>query len=228
MNTVHSRHSMLAQELSNRKLFATESIKKIKFLKDSFAIWWNGAKCNDYISDITIRQIGEFVNRRLEEERKSFRENSEKIKELRHEIKKIQHENALLSASDSKIADRPNKHGEILSKAQFVELMKIVQHSEQYMSNVEECIGKAFGIKHDANEIECVVLPTPKFVTELISFLKKSMHDDTNESWIDYFIYELDYGKKAVGKEVAWKSGGTPIPLSTAEELYDALIDDIQ
>jgi hypothetical protein len=57
---------------------------------------------------------------------------------------------------------------------------------------------------------------------KLVELLEYEMNDWGR--WINYFIYELDFGKK-------WKPGtitenGKDIPLRNAEELYDILRDD--
>lgn len=53
-----------------------------------------------------------------------------------------------------------------------------------------------------------------------IDLLKKVMND--KNEWIDYYIYEADWGKTF--KEV-YESDGTPIPLETIEDLYNIIID---
>lgn len=51
--------------------------------------------------------------------------------------------------------------------------------------------------------------------------LKEQMKDD--DDWIDYFMYELDFGKK-YRKGMVKESDGTIIDLSNAERLYEFLI----
>ena len=53
-----------------------------------------------------------------------------------------------------------------------------------------------------------------------IDLLKRVMND--KDEWIEYYIYEADWGKTF--KEV-YESDGTPIPLETIEDLYNIIID---
>jgi len=46
---------------------------------------------------------------------------------------------------------------------------------------------------------------------------------DQEESWIEYFIYDLDFGKKWTKNSVKDKNGNF-IKMRTANELYDFLI----
>jgi len=56
-----------------------------------------------------------------------------------------------------------------------------------------------------------------------VDMLKVIMKDTTRDSWIEYFIYELDYGVKYKEGSIIEKDG-TFIDLSTPEKLYDFLI----
>lgn len=55
----------------------------------------------------------------------------------------------------------------------------------------------------------------------LIDVLRAIMDDKDN--WINYFIYELDFGAKN-DKLKAWDKDGNNIPLSTPEDLYNLLV----
>jgi hypothetical protein len=62
------------------------------------------------------------------------------------------------------------------------------------------------------------------FVCEaLIRLLQVAMEDEHLYSWIDYYIHELDFGKK-YKKGCATNSDGSNINLSNAGTLYDFLI----
>lgn len=61
----------------------------------------------------------------------------------------------------------------------------------------------------------------------IVEALKREM-DDTEtdaegQSWTDYFIYELDYGRKNDDLK-AYRSDGSEIPLSTPADLYRFLV----
>jgi hypothetical protein len=60
-----------------------------------------------------------------------------------------------------------------------------------------------------------------KVCNQLIKLLRIEMVDDHDESWIDYYIDELDFGRK-------WKPGmivisGVRVRLKTPEDLYKLL-----
>ena len=61
----------------------------------------------------------------------------------------------------------------------------------------------------------------------IVEALKREM-DDTEtdpdgQSWTDYFIYELDYGRKNDDLK-AYNADGSEIPLATAADLYRFLV----
>ena len=60
--------------------------------------------------------------------------------------------------------------------------------------------------------------------TQLIKLLKDIFNDSHQDSWIEYFIEELNFGAKNVELKVRDKNGNN-IPLSNASELYDFLIN---
>lgn len=53
----------------------------------------------------------------------------------------------------------------------------------------------------------------------VIELLIKLMHDE--DRWIEYFVYELDWGKRT-DLHASWEDG-TPIPLNTLDDLYRLL-----
>lgn len=70
------------------------------------------------------------------------------------------------------------------------------------------------------NAFEANLLPVKNLSEEiLIKILETELNDDGK--WIQYYIYELDFGDK--GKKQASYKNGRRIPLACAEELYDFL-----
>ena len=59
-------------------------------------------------------------------------------------------------------------------------------------------------------------------LSALENILKEEMSDNHKDSWIDYFIYELDFGKKWTKGSITDK--GVSIKMRDAGELYDYLI----
>lgn len=100
-----------------------------------------------------------------------------------------------------------------LTKAEFVHAVQAYQNHMQQLSQVEQatkwtlCESPLFNI---ANEYYNLLL-------ELCDIPRDGQWND-----LDYFVYELDFGAK-------WHPGcctdnqGNDIPLSTPEEVYDAL-----
>lgn len=64
-------------------------------------------------------------------------------------------------------------------------------------------------------------------IDQLIKVLQVAFNDNHEHSWIDYFIYELDFGKKNKSLKVTG-SNGENIPLSNAGQLYDLLIENLR
>jgi len=62
---------------------------------------------------------------------------------------------------------------------------------------------------------------TENLETAVIDLLKATFDDTSDESDIDYFIYELDYGTKYT--EGCYTIFDKPIKLATSEDLYDLL-----
>lgn len=60
-----------------------------------------------------------------------------------------------------------------------------------------------------------------KYETLIVDCLKDAMEDNTEESWIDYWLYELDYGKEAKKNTVKFDNKNTPI--KTIDDLYNIL-----
>ena len=61
----------------------------------------------------------------------------------------------------------------------------------------------------------------------IVEALKREMDDTETDaygaSWMDYFIYELDYGRKNNDLK-AYNADGSEIPLATAADLYQFLV----
>ena len=62
---------------------------------------------------------------------------------------------------------------------------------------------------------------------QLIKILQEQMQDNHAHSWIEYFMFELEYGKKK-GNNSAWRKDGRVIDLSDAGKLYDFLIENLK
>lgn len=58
----------------------------------------------------------------------------------------------------------------------------------------------------------------------LTNIIAEAMNDTENE-WINYYIYELDWGEKNNELKVYEADGVTEIPLRTLEDLYNILVN---
>jgi hypothetical protein len=64
-------------------------------------------------------------------------------------------------------------------------------------------------------------------IGQLIKILKVATKDDHKDSWIEYFIYELHFGKKYAEGCATYKNGEN-IDLSTPEDLYEFLVKEVE
>lgn len=96
------------------------------------------------------------------------------------------------------------------------EFSEIIRKLRSYM-DIEDKVNKIF--RENNNE---TYLSFTDAIVPALSILSK-MYDDTGE-WIDYYAWEIDFGRK-------WTPGmikdqnGEDIPLQTAEDLYDLITD---
>lgn len=106
----------------------------------------------------------------------------------------------------------------MINKEQFIRHMNKIQNVSEEISSTNKLIKDnklielhIFNGVHEETAIEIL----------------RDMFQDYGDSWLDYYIYELDFGKD-------WKVGcitdvdGTDIPLSNASELYDMLIENMK
>lgn len=103
----------------------------------------------------------------------------------------------------------------ILTKKEFVDYIDFIKERDEKMEQINNLFTEEFE--------DSVFYPYFKYEAKLVGLLKTVMRD--KGEWIDYFIYERDYGRDLKFGDVM-DSDGTPIPMSTAEELYDFLINE--
>lgn len=70
---------------------------------------------------------------------------------------------------------------------------------------------------------DSIVYPYSRYEVQMVKVLENVFNDVSG--WISYFIYELDFGRQ-------WKPGtvtedGKDVPLSTPEELYNMLANNL-
>ena len=104
-----------------------------------------------------------------------------------------------------------------MDKKLFVETIDAVEKQAKLDVAVENHLGKAFPDAFTAN-----LMPRNEILQNaLIKILKIEMND-LEDSWIEYFCWELDFGKNNHRLKVI--SNEKEIPLTNASELYDFLL----
>lgn len=104
----------------------------------------------------------------------------------------------------------------ILSKKQFVEILKTIQEDLEYSDRINNSLsdllddGGGF-VKNES-------------LNMLIKILCYLFDDSGPESDIDYFIWELDFGKKYYDGCFGYKDKN--IDISSSEKLFDYLIEN--
>lgn len=104
-----------------------------------------------------------------------------------------------------------------LTKEEFCKSIRFIIDRQSSMDKINTLFTEEFE--------DSVFYPYFKYENQLVNILKIVMKDNTDESWIDYFLYELDGGKKWIKDSITY-SDGTSIKLETPEDLYDFLIEE--
>lgn len=101
-----------------------------------------------------------------------------------------------------------------ISKEKFVSIMETIKKEYNHVIKVNSLLNQIFEDGGGYPQMYCY--------NELVELLKFLFNDDNNDSIIDYYIYELDFGKDwykgciTVNKE--------DIDISNSEKLYEYLI----
>lgn len=96
-----------------------------------------------------------------------------------------------------------------ISKEKFIEIINAAKNQFCFQDELNDLLGKY-------NCDGCIYMPT--LLEETVFLLEHIFKDKYH--WIDYYCYELDFGKE-------WEEGmitgsdGKDIKLETAEDLYD-------
>jgi hypothetical protein len=102
-----------------------------------------------------------------------------------------------------------------MTKELFIETMNAL--IEQYEHDIE-CL-RAFEVILPNSHIS--MYDDSRLYSQIIKMLRIQMDDDTDDSWIDYYVDELDFGR-------LWRPGkvviaGNDIKLGTANDLWNLL-----
>lgn len=100
-----------------------------------------------------------------------------------------------------------------ISKETFIEAINNIEKQHKIESNFSLAVNKYFSQDIDNS------LPRNYIVDSLVKILQQHFKDEHSESWIEYFLWELDFGKKE--SKITVK--GKPFVLKTPEDLYNLL-----
>ena len=106
----------------------------------------------------------------------------------------------------------------ILSKEEFVDIMENLRKTDTFYDKINDILRTCGS--------DGYVFP-PTNIDDVIFLLDKIFKQDTYESWISYFVYELGFGKK-YKNGCATEADGTNIDLNSADKLYDFLIKEME
>lgn len=103
-----------------------------------------------------------------------------------------------------------------MSKESFCKVMDNYKSMFSFIDEMNELFDK---YKADGNIY-------PPLCTETVIDLLEFIFNDKNQ-WINYWIFELDFGKNYEDGLVTQKDG-TIIPLKAVEDLYDLLVKNME
>lgn len=100
-----------------------------------------------------------------------------------------------------------------LSEEQFVEYIEFLKERRDAEERINQMLTEEFE--------DSIFFPYTRFETILIQLLSQVMND--RDDWIGYFCWERDFGRDCKLGDVQ-DADGSPIPLSTPQDLYKLLI----
>ena len=113
-----------------------------------------------------------------------------------------------------------------LSKKEFVDIINRLRDSSDLVDKVEELF------RNSRENVECDFSNGAGLQIShesiVVFLLRKILKDECGD--IDYFIYELDYGRKYKSRELGIITGdpGKSVDFSTVEKLYDYLTGEVK
>ena len=107
-----------------------------------------------------------------------------------------------------------------MNKELFVETIEKLRDQYDYDSACAETLAKVYKEAYSAN----LLYDNHRLTNQIIKILQIQMKDENKNSWIEFFMWELDFGRKNAGSS-AWRKDGSVIDLSDAGKLYDYLTD---
>lgn len=101
---------------------------------------------------------------------------------------------------------------------QFSKILAAISDMNELQDGLLDCINK-----YNKKQNEYGDLYIPSLEDQVVELLKVMFND--KDDWISYWIYELEFGRKADKYTVADENGNN-IPLKTIEDLWNLLLED--
>lgn len=106
-----------------------------------------------------------------------------------------------------------------MTKELFIETIEALRLQSEYDSKCSEAFNVILPNDYVSN------YDNHWLTNQLIKLLQVEMNDETRDSWIEYYIYELEFGVKYREGCARYKDGSN-IDLSDAGKLYDFLMSE--
>lgn len=102
-----------------------------------------------------------------------------------------------------------------ISKSSFIKAIENIEKQHRQEQAFSRAVNNYFSQDVDNS------LPRNYVVNSLVEILQKHFNDDHKESWIEFYLWEIDFGKITEGYNVYIK--GEPFELKTPSDLYKLL-----
>lgn len=109
----------------------------------------------------------------------------------------------------------------ILSEESFIRTLDFIKDRAQAQHQMNQLFRKEFE--------DSFFWPYNKYETAILKVLEE-IFQDTENKWIDYFVYELEFGTKWKPFTVTEKDSNgniVDVPLGTPQQLYKCLVNNI-
>ena len=110
----------------------------------------------------------------------------------------------------------------IISKETFFEILDYLHDNDKFADDFDVLLRKS---NKTTDFLDSQMFIDVELVNYVIMLLQNEF-EDTEEGWISYWIYELNYGKDWQPGQI-FRDDNTEIKLQTKEDLYNFLIDNL-
>lgn len=106
----------------------------------------------------------------------------------------------------------------MIDKELFCKTIDNMRSVNEYHDGLNEFFRKRSDVEGYLFQPDCMI--------DVINLLHFIFGDADEEEWIDYYCFELDFGKKWKPGNVTWVDTRQDIKLQTAEDLYELLMEN--